>query len=87
MTEIKRDKRNECYHCKYRQDVPGNAHIRCVKPDANMVGNQHGIKNGWFMYPLLFDPSWKESLCSNYENNEQVDAVISRSVSVAGKSK
>ena len=23
-----------CYACKYRQDVPGDAHIACLHPDA-----------------------------------------------------
>ena len=84
---MKRDKMNECYHCEHKRAVPGNTHIQCVKPDADMVGNEHGIRNGWFFYPSLFDPTWKTKMCKNYENNEQVDAVVSRSVSVAGESK
>jgi len=84
---MERDKRNECYHCAHKREVPFNAHIQCVKPDADMRGNQHGIANGWFMYPFLYDPTWKEVMCNNYENHEQVDAVVSRSVSVAGESK
>ena len=83
----KRNKMNECYHCKHRRNVPGNAHIQCVKPDADVRGNPHGIANGWFFYPFLYDPSWKETMCNNYESHEQVAAVVSRSVSVAGKSK
>ena len=86
MPEFKRDRMNECYHCKHKRAVPGNAHIQCVKPDADMIGNPHGIKNGWFYYPSLFDPVWKEAMCNNYENVEQVDTVISQSVSVADKS-
>ena len=78
---------NECYSCKHKRSVPGNAHIKCVKPNTDMRGNQHGIKNGWFIYPFLFDPAWKEVMCKNYESCEQVDAVVSQSVSVAGKSK
>ena len=74
---------NECWDCVNKREVPGNAHIRCVKPDAEMSGNEHGIKNGWFMYPLLFDPTWKEKLCNNYESK----TVVSESVSVAGESK
>jgi len=78
---FKRDMRNECYHCKHKREVPGNAHIRCVKPDNKMEGDMHGIKNGWFFYPLLFDPTWKEKECSNYENHEAVSQAISQSVS------
>ena len=84
---MKRDMRNECYHCANKREVPGNAHIKCVKPDADMIGNKHGIINGWFMYPLLFDPVWKETMCKNFENHEQVAVCVSRSVSVAGESK
>ncbi len=46
----------ECWDCRHKRAVPGNAHIACVKPDAQMTGNQHGIRRGWFMYPSLFDP-------------------------------
>ncbi len=81
MTE--RTKMNECWDCVNKREVPGNYHIQCVKPDADMVGNKHGIKNGWFMYPWLFDPTWKENLCNNYESK----AVVSESISVAGESK
>ena len=84
---MERNLRKECYHCAHKREVPGNAHIQCVKPDANMQGNQHGIDSGWFFYPLLFGPTWKTVMCKNYENHEQVDAVVRRSVSVAGKSK
>ena len=80
---MKQDMRNECYHCKHKRAVPGNAHIQCVKPDADMVGNEHGVREGWFMYPLLFDPTWKEKLCSNYEHAESVNRTVSQSVSVA----
>lgn len=84
---MERDMRNECYHCAHKRNVPGNAHIECVKPDAEMRGNPHGIENRWFMYPLLFDPVWKEVLCNNYEDHESVKTVVSESISVAGESK
>lgn len=62
-----RTKRNECWNCKHKREVPGNAHIRCDKPDKDMEGNSHGIRSGWFFYPMCFDPTWKEKDCSNYE--------------------
>ena len=55
----------ECYSCQHRRDVPGDAHISCAEPDAEMVGNLHGIKRGWFMYPFRFDPVWKAKPCAN----------------------
>lgn len=72
---MKRDRFNECYKCIHKRDVPGNAHIKCVKPDADMIGNQYGISNGWFLYPSLFDPTWKMVMCKNYENREHARLV------------
>jgi hypothetical protein len=76
MSEL--NMRNECWSCTNNREVPGNAHIRCVKPDPAMVGSAHGIKKGWFYYPMLFDPTWKESMCANFENKV---SVVSDSVS------
>jgi len=58
---------NNCNKCKHRRSVPGNTHISCAKPDPNMTGDPHGIKNGWFIYPILFDPTWMTKKCNNYE--------------------
>ena len=77
----KQNKMNECYRCKHKRAVLGNAHIECVKPDANMTGNLHGIKNGWFYYPSLFDPTWKEKDCKNFESKEKVNHSVSSAIS------
>ena len=84
---MKRTKMNECYSCVHKREVPGNAHIQCVKPDEDMQGTRHGLRNGWFFYPLLFDPTWKEVMCKNYQSKESENTVVSESVSVAGESK
>jgi hypothetical protein len=65
--------KNECYSCAHKEEVPGNCHIKCNNPDPAMCGNEHGIKKGWFIYPFLFDPVWKEVACSNFA--EKVSAV------------
>ena len=64
---------DECYHCKHKRIVPNNAHIKCINPDADMTGEPHGIVNGWFLYPLLFDPVWKQKNCKNFEGWEAKD--------------
>ena len=87
MDVTKRKMISECYHCANKQEVPGNCHITCVKPDADMTGDEHGIRSGWFFYPLLFDPTWKTKMCNNYEANKLVKTVVSNSISVAGESK
>ncbi len=59
--------RAECYSCVFQGDCEGSAHISCKNPDPYMKGSEYGIKNGWFFYPLCFDPVWKEIFCSNYK--------------------
>jgi len=65
-TMAKRTMLNECYNCLFRENMPGNCHIKCGNPDPDMTGDPHGIKSGWFYYPILFDPIWKTKLCNNY---------------------
>lgn len=69
----KRTMRNECYSCSHKSNVPGNCHIRCDEPDPDMTGDRVGEKNGWFIYPLLFDPVWKTKDCTNFEKAEGED--------------
>ena len=68
MTEL--NAQNECYECRHRRNNPGDAHISCEKPDPEMLGNSHGVKNGWFFYPFNFDPVWKRKQCQNFERKE-----------------
>lgn len=77
---MSKEARKQCWYCQHRRDVPGNAHIRCVKPDPDMTGDEHGIRNGWFMYPLLFDPTWKTKTCSNFQMNDAVSKAVSGAV-------
>lgn len=79
---MERNIMTECYSCTHKKEVPGNCHIKCNKPDKNMVGDSHGIKNGWFYYPFLFDPVWKKKLCENYQNHEAISHAISQAVSL-----
>ena len=58
---------NNCHKCVHRRSVPGDAHIRCAKPDPNMTGDPHGIRQGWFYYPHVFDPVWMTKECANHE--------------------
>ena len=57
----------QCYKRKFKRNVSGNCHITCINPDINMTGNPHGINNGWFWYPVLFDPIWGTKKCDNFE--------------------
>jgi len=61
--------RTECYECCYKSNIAGDCHISCSNPDPNMTGNPHGIKMGWFFYPLIFDPTWKTKFCDNFKKS------------------
>jgi hypothetical protein len=79
---IMADKRkDDCFECKFKESVPGNYHIKCNKPDPEMTGNAHGIREGWFYYPMLFDPIWKTKECSNFQSNKVVSEAVSDAVS------
>lgn len=69
----------KCRECESKRNVPGNCHIRCANPDPEMTGNEHGIKNGWFIYPMLFDPIWGTKECSNFKSSvsHPVSAAVS----------
>ena len=72
--------KNNCWECKNRRDVPGNSRIKCVDPDADMTADPHGIRNGWFMYPLLFDPTWMTSKCKNFKPVNRADKSSGKSI-------
>lgn len=58
-----------CYGCAYRENVPGNTHSRCVfawdSGKAMPKGNPHGIRNGWYLFPFNYDPTWGPETCPN----------------------
>ena len=58
---------NHCRSCINKRNIRGDCHIRCVKPDIKMTGHSHGIENGWFVYPLNYDPRWMTKKCDNFK--------------------
>lgn len=40
----------------------------------NVLGDQTGIKHGWFMWPLNFDPTWLIT-CDGFEPRKEVKNV------------
>ncbi|MFI5304329.1 MAG: hypothetical protein ACHQYP_05970 [Nitrospiria bacterium] len=63
-------KEQNCYECVHRGTLPGDCHSRCNNHEANVKGNAHGIKNGWFKWPYNFDPTWLIS-CDGFSNNPE----------------
>jgi hypothetical protein len=60
----------KCHQCVSKYNVPGDAHIGCNNPDPLTKGYRHGIINGWFYYPVLFDPTWMITKCRNFKEKE-----------------
>ena len=82
-----------CYDCRWRGDLPGDAHSQCKHPalmagngaglwkalqiffttgqfvHLNVTANPHGIKMGWFIWPINFDPVWLLS-CDGFTAKE-----------------
>ena len=50
--------RPDCYSCRYRRGVPGDAHSSCAHPHPTAKGHPRGIAMGWFNFPWNFDPIW-----------------------------
>lgn len=85
-----RNEKPNCYECKHRRSLPGDAHSECVNPRIseadrlitgfallsgqrsaamkrlNISCNLHGFKNGWFWWPLNYDPVWLNT-CDGFE--------------------
>ncbi len=40
-----------------------------LKEKLNIKGDVHGIRSGWFMWPVNFDPVWLEN-CDGFEGKE-----------------
>jgi hypothetical protein len=57
----------DCFKCKNKRPIPGDAHIKCAKPDPLMTGHRAGIQSGWFRYPENFDSIWRTKECDNFE--------------------
>jgi hypothetical protein len=56
----------DCYNCKFRRDIPGDAHSCCSNSKAKVKGDSYGKGQGWFLWPFNFDPTWLES-CNGFE--------------------
>ena len=65
-----KDQQPDCYECKYRRPLVGDAHSMCTNSHARVVGYTHGISRGWFQWPLNFDPAWLK-YCTGFEQKEK----------------
>lgn len=63
----------DCYDCKGRGEVPGDAHSSCSQRQARVEGHAVGIRGGWFHWPWNFDPTWLVS-CDSFVSLSGKDA-------------
>lgn len=61
MSKNHLNSKKHCWDCAYRKNVPGNAHIECMRDFKKIEAPErdaHGVRNGWCFFPTLFDPVW-----------------------------
>lgn len=59
---------------------PGRAALQ-----LKIRGNDYGIRNGWFVWPVNFDPTWLES-CEGFTLKESATSVDAVDPQVGGSS-
>lgn len=47
-----------------------------LKENFGFTVDQHPVANGWFNFPLDFDPSWIQGECTKHSNNPKVKKAI-----------
>lgn len=60
-----------CYDCKNRRNIPGDCHFACIANWKSMrmpPGDPHGIRNGWYLFPFNFDPTWGPDECQQFDS-------------------
>ena len=63
-----------CRQCAYKSNIVGNTHISSnldwgkSKYQAP-TGNPHAIRNGWYIFPVNFDPTWQEEPCKEFSTD------------------
>ena len=71
---MNKDKKKTCYDCAYRGTIPGNAHTKCTfnwgkSEIESPKGAEHGRRNGWWSFPLNYDPVWMEGECGAFSKD------------------
>ena len=65
-----------CYNCKWRGTISGEAHSCCRHPEVrindnpmkalHITGDELGRRRGWFSWPANLDPVWLLT-CAGFE--------------------
>jgi len=82
-------KKPNCYMCVHRRNIPGDCHSACNNVQANVEGDSHAIRSGWFFWPVNYDTIWLKS-CDGFSDNpkdnkpEQKDDPVFKLLSMFG---
>lgn len=68
---IRKHRKHDCYKCVHKLLIKGDAHVGCDNPAANVVGDEIGIRKGWFRWPYNFDPTWLVS-CDGFKEERRL---------------
>ena len=63
--EVKENLENTCWNCAYKEDVPGSAHVKCMRAWSD-VKPPKAKKTHWYVFPFNFDPIWQEEECNGW---------------------
>lgn len=77
-----------CYNCAYKQVIPGNTHVQCMfdfqKAKMPMPkGDETGIKNGWFVFPINYDPNWMLEECRAHSTTKDPEMIREDNLMIA----
>lgn len=53
--------KKHCWNCAYRKEIPGDAHFACIRSFTDVKPPEqdpYGVRGGWCMFPINFDPTW-----------------------------
>jgi hypothetical protein len=68
--DVPGDAHSRCVHPKINLNSLDMINVVIGLPNSlNVCGSAHGIRSGWFIWPLNFDPVWLEN-CDGYESTE-----------------
>ena len=64
---------NNCHNCAYKSNIPGDTHISCrfnwaKSNEKPPEGNLHGIRKGWYNFPMNYDPTWMIDECKKFSS-------------------
>ena len=70
--------------CAYKRNIPGDTHVKCIfqwlgtSPEefpSPKCSSDHALRQGWFMHPLNFDPTWGPDECSAFSETEDPETI------------